>query len=209
MDKHKGILVGAVCVMAIVIGYGFTIINVANDSEAFRKTQEFRYVNRIAELEANQCKKEEPEVKMEAVVSSSSVAHIIRRIKPQLDVAIINEIDKAIMKYSAMYKLPPELVVYVMDRESKFSTLAKSSAGAIGLMQILPKYHRDKMDEMGIEYKEVYHIDNNVRLGCWILREYYNNTKSIDKALTRYVGGKHNKYVMDILVNFTNEIIGE
>jgi hypothetical protein len=136
-----------------------------------------------------------------------SVAYIIHRLRPQLDVSIVRQIDKAIIKYSAMYQIPPEFIVYLMKRESNFQPLAKSKVGAIGLMQVFPKWHWDKMQEMGIDYKAVYHIDNNVRLGTWILREYYDSTGSIEKALTRYVGGKHESYVKDILVGFANEMI--
>lgn len=136
-----------------------------------------------------------------------TVVPIIKKLRPQLDDKIAEEISKAIIKYSFEYRIPPEFVVYLMRRESRFDVLAKSKVGALGLMQIFPKYHKDKMDKMGIKINEVYHIDNNVKLGCWILRSYINETGTIEKALTKYVGGTHESYVKDILIGFTNEMI--
>ncbi len=144
---------------------------------------------------------------LDARNAKPNVMPIIRRLKPSIDTVLLKEINEAIIKYSKMYDLPPELVVYVMKRESHFKPLAKSKVGAIGLMQVFPKWHKDKMEVMGITYDEVYEIDHNVRLGVWILSDYLDLHGTIDKALTRYVGGKHPSYVRDILVGFTHEML--
>ncbi len=136
-----------------------------------------------------------------------TVVPILIKLRPQLDHAVAEEISKAIIKYSTEYRLPPEFVVHLMKRESGFNTLATSKAGAVGLMQVMPKAHKDKMKELGITSAQLFHIDNNVRLGCMILRDYYNLTGSIEKALKRYVGGSHATYTQDILIGYTNETI--
>ena len=137
----------------------------------------------------------------------TTVVPILIKLRPQLDHAVAEEISKAILKYSTEYRLPPEFVVHLMKRESGFNTLATSKAGAVGLMQVMPKAHRDKMKKLGITSAQLFHIDNNVRLGCMILRDYYNLTGSIEKALKRYVGGTHASYTQDILIGYTNETI--
>ena len=136
-----------------------------------------------------------------------SVTPLIMELRPQLDPTIAKEINNAIMKYSREYRLPPTFVLHLMKRESNFDTLARSKVGAVGLMQVLPKAHRDKMKKIGITNGDLYHIDNNVRLGCWILRDYFNKTGSIEKALKRYVGGNHATYTSDILVGYANTMI--
>jgi hypothetical protein len=138
---------------------------------------------------------------------NKNIVPIINKLRPQLDNSIVKEVAEAIVKYSREYRFPPEFVTYVIQRESNFNVLAISSKGAVGLMQVLPKYHGDKMKKMGINSSQLYHIDNNVKLGCWILRDYYNETGSIEKALTKYVGGNHNGYIDDILIGYTNETI--
>jgi len=138
---------------------------------------------------------------------NKNIVPIIKRLRPQLDDKIIEEISQAIVKYSREYRFPPEFITHLINRESGFDVLAVSNKGASGLMQVLPKYHEDKMKKMGITNGQLFHIDNNIKLGCWILREYYNDTGSIEKALTKYVGGNHNGYINDILNGYTNETI--
>jgi hypothetical protein len=136
-----------------------------------------------------------------------SVTSLIMGLRPQLDPSIAEEINVAIIKYSREYRLPPTFVLHLMKRESNFDVLADSKAGAVGLMQVMPKAHKDKMKKIGITNGDLYHIDNNVRLGCWILREYFDKTGTIEKALKRYVGGHHSTYANDILTGFTNTMI--
>ena len=136
-----------------------------------------------------------------------SITPLIMELRPQLDPTIAKEINTAIIKYSREYRLPPTFILHLMKRESNFDTLARSKVGAVGLMQVMPKAHKDKMKKIGITNGDLYHIDNNVRLGCWILREYFNQTGSIEKALKKYVGGNHATYANDILIGFTNTMI--
>jgi soluble lytic murein transglycosylase-like protein len=160
--------------------------------------------------ELKQLSTENTELKEQIVTltkGNKNIVPIINKLRPQLDHKIVGEISEAIVKYSREYRFPPEFVTHLIHRESAFNVLAVSNKGAVGLMQVLPKYHEDKMKKLGINSSQLFHIDNNVKLGCWILRDYYNNTGSIEKALTKYVGGSHNGYINDILTGFTNETI--
>jgi hypothetical protein len=132
---------------------------------------------------------------------------IIRRLQPKLDGKLAERISNEILKYSSEYRLPPNLVIHVMNRESGFRPLITSKAGALGLMQVIPKWHKEKLEAMKISKNEVYHIDNNVKLGCWILREYFDQSGDIEKTLKKYVGGNHEVYIKDILIGFANEAI--
>ena len=137
----------------------------------------------------------------------ATVVPIIMKLRPQLDKMVAQKISDSIIKYSRKYQIPPEFIVWLMKRESGFNTLATSKAGAVGLMQVMPKAHKDKMKELGIDYSQLFHIDHNVNLGCRILREYYDRTGSIEKALKKYVGGTHASYTQDILIGYANETI--
>jgi soluble lytic murein transglycosylase-like protein len=81
--------------------------------------------------------------------------------------------------------LPPELVLAVIEVESRFDRFAISVSGARGLMQIMPFW----LDEIGISDTNLFHVRTNLRMGCTILR-YYMDMESNDlmRALARYNG---------------------
>jgi len=82
-------------------------------------------------------------------------------------------------------KLPPELVLAVIDIESNFDHFAISHAGARGLMQVMPFW----LDEIGRPDDDLFDIHTNLRMGCTILRHYLDREKGDrTKALARYNG---------------------
>ena len=81
--------------------------------------------------------------------------------------------------------LPPELVLAVIDVESNFDRFAISSAGARGLMQVMPFW----LEELGRPDANLFDLETNLRMGCTIL-SYYMNMEDDDlvNALARYNG---------------------
>ncbi|MBM4197219.1 MAG: lytic transglycosylase domain-containing protein [Gammaproteobacteria bacterium] len=79
--------------------------------------------------------------------------------------------------------LPPEMVLAVIDVESAFNPYAVSSAGAQGLMQVMPFWR----EELG--RRRLVDIEDNLLMGCTILRYYYDMEKgNWTRALARYNG---------------------
>ena len=82
-------------------------------------------------------------------------------------------------------RLPPGLVMGVMEIESRFDRYAVSSAGAVGLMQVMPFWP----EKLGMRRYELVHIAPNLRMGCAILRYYLDyEHNDVRKALARYNG---------------------
>lgn len=81
--------------------------------------------------------------------------------------------------------LQPELVLAIINVESNYDRFAISSAGARGLMQIMPFW----LDEIGHPQDNLFHITTNIRFGCTIL-SYYLERENGDmyRALARYNG---------------------
>jgi soluble lytic murein transglycosylase-like protein len=81
--------------------------------------------------------------------------------------------------------LEPELVLAVIEVESRFDEFAISVSGARGLMQVMPFW----LDEIGISDQNLFKIRTNLRMGCTILR-YYVDMEPYDlgRALARYNG---------------------
>ncbi len=81
--------------------------------------------------------------------------------------------------------LAPELVLAVIEVESAFRADAVSSAGAVGLMQIMPFWIR----ELGLPADDLKHPWRNLRYGCTILAHYLAMERGdLTRALARYNG---------------------
>jgi soluble lytic murein transglycosylase-like protein len=98
-------------------------------------------------------------------------------------------------------QLDPLLIIAVIAIESRFNPIAESVAGAKGLMQIIPKYHGDKLGEFGGEHA-VFDPETNIEVGSQILREYIRRTGNLNIALQMYAGalGDHeDRYTRKVL----------
>jgi soluble lytic murein transglycosylase-like protein len=95
------------------------------------------------------------------------------------------EILKTVHYEASRARLEPELVLAVIDIESKFDRFAISVAGARGLMQIMPFW----IDEIGLSDSNLFKIRTNLRMGCTILRYYLDmENGNLGPALARYNG---------------------
>ena len=81
--------------------------------------------------------------------------------------------------------LAPELVLAVINVESNFNRWAISSAGAQGLMQIMPFW----LKEIPQAGDNLFNSRTNLRFGCTILKHYLQREKGdFQRALARYNG---------------------
>jgi soluble lytic murein transglycosylase-like protein len=81
--------------------------------------------------------------------------------------------------------IEPELVLALIEVESRFDEYAISVSGARGLMQIMPFW----LDEIGISDQNLFKIRTNLRMGCTILRYYIDmEPQYLGRALARYNG---------------------
>ena len=97
-------------------------------------------------------------------------------------------------------KLPPGLVMAVMEVESDFNRWAVSPSGAVGLMQVMPYWP----ERLGMKGYELVHVAPNIRMGCAILRFYLEQTHDdVRLALEEYNGSVgHAKYPDRVLLDW-------
>jgi soluble lytic murein transglycosylase-like protein len=81
----------------------------------------------------------------------------------------------------------PLLVLAVMAVESRYNPVAESHVGAKGLMQVLPRFHLDKLAAHGGE-QALLDPDVNIEVGTQILREYLHRFGVTVTALQQYAG---------------------
>ena len=94
--------------------------------------------------------------------------------------------------------IEPELVLAVIDVESRFNPWAISSVGAQGLMQIMPFW----LKEIGRPNDSLFDMRTNLRMGCTILSYYLKIEKgSLPRALARYNGSLGSWIYPDLVFN--------
>lgn len=96
--------------------------------------------------------------------------------------------------------LDPLLIVAVIAVESRFNPIAESDAGAQGLMQVIPGYHKDRMEAAGVDSMLDPH--DNIRLGAQILKEYIRRGGTEVAGLQIYNGAAadaSNAYAVKVL----------
>ncbi len=93
--------------------------------------------------------------------------------------------------------LPPGLVLAVIDVESRFDRWAVSSAGAVGLMQVMPFWP----ERLGMRRFELVHDSPNIHMGCAILRFYLQQEhNNYGRALARYNGSVGRRNYSDLVL---------
>jgi soluble lytic murein transglycosylase len=93
------------------------------------------------------------------------------------------------------YRLDPALLAAVIYQESKFDAHARSSSGAIGLMQLLPATAKGIAVHTGGSRFRVSDLGDpeiNVRYGSWYLRHLLGKYGDERTALAAYNAGQDN-----------------
>jgi len=93
------------------------------------------------------------------------------------------------------HKLDPYLIAGLIRQESEFNDRARSRAGALGLMQIMPRTGRALARRLGIQgfsTRQLYHADTSLRLGTFHFRQVHDQfERRIEYTLAAYNAGEH------------------
>ena len=86
---------------------------------------------------------------------------------------------------ATLAKVSPEIVLALIEVESGFDSYAVSSAGAQGIMQVMPFWKK----EIGRPEDNLMNMQTNLRYGCTILKHYLDIEQGrLADALARYNG---------------------
>ena len=101
-----------------------------------------------------------------------------------------NDYSDIVEKYAAEYNIPPEVIFAVIKTESNFDPNARSSAGALGLMQMTPIALKDVDPEEKIKFEDLTDPDLNIRCGtCYLSILYRAFDYNWHNAIAAYNGG--------------------
>jgi len=96
--------------------------------------------------------------------------------------------------------LDPLLIIAVIAVESRFNPIAESDMGAQGLMQVIPRFHKEHLE--GGEAASVLDPHANIRLGARVLKDYIKSGGTEVAGLQRYNGSSgdaSNAYAAKVL----------
>lgn len=95
-------------------------------------------------------------------------------------------------------RVPPGLLMALIDIESGFNRYAVSYAGAVGLMQVMPFWP----ESLGMRRHQLTKAPENIRMGCAILRSYLKReNNNVARALARYNGSIGQRWYSDKVIN--------
>jgi hypothetical protein len=92
-------------------------------------------------------------------------------------------IVKYIREISSKYGMDPELIMSVVQQESRYNPKAKNG-NCLGLMQVSTRWHKDRAKRLGV--KDFYDSYGNILLGVDYLSELLKQYKDIRLVLMMY-----------------------
>lgn len=97
-----------------------------------------------------------------------------------------------IIQYSFDYSIEPALVYAIIKAESNFDKNATSSAGAMGLMQIIPSTAKWIAGELKLDYNSInmYNPETNIRFGCFYLDYLFDRFANMNAVICAYNAGE-------------------
>lgn len=103
--------------------------------------------------------------------------------------------EAIVVGHAKRYELEPAFLAAVIYAESRFRAGARSEAGALGLMQLLPETGRaiaERTGGRGFVVADLLDPEVNVRYGSWYLRELLAKYGDRATALAAYHAGQGN-----------------
>ena len=131
-----------------------------------------------------------------AAVAAATLAYL-HETKPPSYARVLYPLkyEHIVRSHARNYRLEPELVAAVIYQESKFKPRARSSSGAVGLMQLRPETaHGIAVRTGGHAFRtdDLLDPEINVRYGSWYLRHLLDKYDDETLALAAYNAGQGN-----------------
>jgi soluble lytic murein transglycosylase-like protein len=132
---------------------------------------------------------------------SEALASVIAR-EYRISRAVTRDLVGAAYREADRHALDPLLIVAVMAVESGFNPIARSDTGAMGLMQVIPRFHVDKLPAANAA--SVFDPHVNIRVGASVLKDCIRRGGTEIAGLQRYNGARG-----DATCAYARKVLGE
>ena len=103
------------------------------------------------------------------------------------DTRIPDDIEEAARKWGEVYDIEPEFLEAVAWAESRFDPEAVNG-GCVGLMQVSPYWHHDRMERLGVDADGLYTVDGSMAVAADYFRELMDTGNDTYWVLMTYNG---------------------
>ncbi len=141
-----------------------------------------------------------PDVSRDSTLSADVFQRYVSGASQRMYPRLSREIVDSAINYSEKYSLSPILVLAIIETESEFYPFALSKQNAKGLMQINPDANEDVLITKGIfkESSDVFDPERSIEAGCFLLRQFINESPDFNTALDKYLGANSVEYKAQI-----------
>lgn len=112
-------------------------------------------------------------------------AFIVATVQAQEIVEVPEDVKEISEELGEKYNICPELIQAICWQESRFQSDVESG-GCVGIMQVAPKWHKDRMDRLGVT--DLTDVRQNMTVAVDYLSELLKDGEDIEEPLMRYHG---------------------
>ena len=168
----------AVVGVAIVLVLGGMVVNGIQQRGAEKESEMI-----VATEDVNRFDMEEVEVEEPVTVQPNELENF-----RFYDVPMSKELQFFVLMECDGYGFWPNIVLAIMDVECDFDIDAVSPNNAMGIMQVVEKYHKDRMELLGCD--DLFDPYQNIKVGMHYLAELWNEKQDLCWVLMAYRHGR-------------------
>lgn len=135
------------------------------------------------EKQPNQSTTTKTTLTYEEHIEKEKAAKAISKMYRYIDYKGAMQLVTSVYDHAKSHGLRPSLLLAMIATESSFKRTARSNKGAVGYLQVIPKYHWNK-----IRGRNLWDTDVNVQVGTLVLKECYRKHRNEKRALACYNG---------------------
>ena len=112
------------------------------------------------------------------------------------DEQLIQQYVNITVTEASKYSIDPLLILAIIETESGFNTRAYNQSGAMGLMQVIPRYHPDLLTQY---HQTLFDPNMGISIGIQVLIKFIQkHNGNFKKAINNYGGDRSGNYYKTI-----------
>lgn len=134
---------------------------------------------------------------IEAAQKEEAAADLVIVYEVLDDEYIPNEVEEAARHWGEIYDIAPEFLEAIAYHESRFDPSA-TNGSCVGLMQVAPKWHQDRMERLGFTEEDLMTVDGSMGVAADYLKELFETYDDPYWVLMTYNGDSNAEAYMNL-----------